>query len=127
MDRDIASEAVRLTSDDYKRINTSIVEELNSLLCDASVYDTGSTEYWEERNMEIPLSDDGNRQIIVDAELGIFYHVTSEDSGYFTGTGCGGEVEVDDWDVCVNNAELYDIRTDEWVPVDIDRAQLDLD
>ena len=127
MDKSIISDVVKLTPDDYKRIDAFVTEELNSLLCDPSIYDAYDSEYWEKRELEIPLAEDeDDRQIIVYAELGIFYHVTSEDNDYFSGTGSGGDVEFDDWDVSIGKAELYDIRIDKWVPVCVDRAKLDL-
>lgn len=128
MDTSTISDVAKLTPDDYKRINAFVLEELNSLLCDPSIYDAYDSEYWEERQLEVPLSDneDEDRQIIIYARLGIYYHTTPEDNDYFTGTGCGGEVEFDDWDVDIDNAELYDIRINEWVPVDVDRTRLDL-
>ncbi len=117
--------AAGLTADDYARISRAISDEFGDLYSDLDPYDCSAVR--SNLEIEIPLADDPYRCMTLYADLELCYHTTADELDYYGGTGRCGETLVDSWDVAINHARLYDETFDDWIPVTVDRAMLNLD
>ena len=127
MDTQTLTAADSLTAADYKRISDAITTEFDNLFWDIDPEDDASSLCRSDYELDIQLSDDDSRCITIYADLELCYHTTANELDYYGGTGYCGETLVDSWDVTINHARLYDESFDDWIPVDVDRAMLNLD